>query len=73
MIKYKDGQIVNTVFGDFVYVEFYDRLEKKDDNNTIAPAILCPKCLNSTFTISYGEWECIANCSCGHKMTIYDG
>ncbi len=54
----------------YVYDEFYDRLQSKDDNK---PAIACPQCYNTKFSISYGDYECIANCECGHFMTIYDG
>lgn len=38
-----------------------------------APAVICPKCHNDTFEISYGHYECIALCKCGHSMTIYAG
>lgn len=57
----------------YKYDEFYDRLQNIKGELTNKPAIACPKCLNTLFIITYGHYECIANCKCGHKMTIYDG
>jgi len=37
-----------------------------------APAILCA-CGGTTFSISYGNYECFAHCACGRKFLIYDG
>lgn len=54
----------------FIYESYYDRLEAEDGEN---PAIACPKCNNTLFSISYDTYQCVANCKCGHKMTIYDG
>lgn len=53
---------------EFIYNSSYDRLESE-----LFPQIACPKCKNTLFQISYGNYECIANCKCGHKMTVYDG
>jgi acetone carboxylase gamma subunit len=56
----------------YEYSKFYDRLQIiNDDSNK--PGIICPKCLNTLFTITYGDYKCIANCKCGHSMTVYDG
>ena len=64
------------------YCAFYQRLELHDfadslisskNGTTEHPAILCPLCHGAEFRITYGNWECIANCTCGHSMTIYDG
>lgn len=43
------------------------------NNPRIAPAVLCGVCLASKFTISYDDYECIANCECGHSFAIYTG
>jgi len=68
-----DGEI-------FVYDDFYDRLQHKDALNRlwsdiidVIPSIRCSKCTGKSFEISYGNYECIANCPCGHSFTIYDG
>ena len=59
----------------YEYSAFYDRLELTGDRDGTysQPAIACPKCRDFAFRITYGEWECVANCKCGHSMTIYDG
>jgi hypothetical protein len=59
----------------YQYCAFYDRLEQPNfqDGTYEKPAIACPKCKGVVFRISYGEWCCIANCKCGHSMTVYDG
>lgn len=67
---YKDKQIVYINNRKFIYDEFYDRLEA---HNHKKPAIACSKCKNTEFSISYGDYKCIANCKCGHYMTVYDG
>jgi hypothetical protein len=67
----KDGEIVKINNLDYRYSKFYDRLELI--GNESKEHIACPKCNSTTFTISYGTYECIANCSCGHSMTVYDG
>lgn len=36
----------------FVFQDYYNRLQAKDDNK---PAIACPKCYNTKFEISYGN------------------
>ena len=66
----KDGKKVKIEGVNYFYDANYDRLESKKDDK---PAIACPKCHNTTFKISYSRYECIANCRCGHQMTIYDG
>ena len=66
----KDQEKVQINGKDYFYHEYYERLQAEKDNK---PAIACPKCHNTTFEISYGQYECIANCKCGHQMTIYDG
>jgi len=55
----------------YKYSHYYERLQAIEDN--IAPAIACPKCNAVDFQLSYGDYECIANCKCGHSMTVYDG
>lgn len=38
------------------------------------PGVLCGKCLGSTFTLIYGNYEISAKCKrCGHAGTVYDG
>lgn len=56
----------------YKYCNFYKRLEIVDSSKG-KPEIMCPKCYNTLFSISYGHYECIASCKCGHKMTVYDG
>jgi ribosomal protein L37AE/L43A len=56
----------------YIYEEFYQRLQALDGEKT-NKEIACPKCKNTEFTISYGIYECIANCKCGHSMTVYSG
>ena len=57
----------------YLYESFYQRLELVSNSKPCKNQIRCPKCHNDRFTISYGTYECIANCSCGHSMVIYDG
>lgn len=68
-----DWEIINGI--KYVYVSSYDRMELPDfdDGTRYRPAIACPQCFGTKFSISYGDWECIAHCECGHSMTIYDG
>ena len=54
----------------YEYSKYYDRLESERDE---IPGVLCPKCYNDTFQLSYGNYEIIAHCKCGHSMTVYDG
>ena len=79
---YKDGHELLCTPGlpsiliSYTYSKFYKRLEltngqKITTDNT--PEIICPMCMNYKFYITYGAYECIGNCDCGHKMTIYDG
>lgn len=81
-IKYKKGDKVVLNGTTFVYCEFYERLEVEsgfgcDGGVTSkAPQIACPCCHGTKFTIGYGNngnYECIANCDCGHSMVVYDG
>jgi len=76
----KDDQEVVVQGVTYTYCAFYQRLEQIDDRGfSIAdgtvehPAILCPLCHGAEFRITYGDYECIANCACGHSFTIYDG
>ena len=69
----KDNQEITIENEVYKYCKFYDRLENIKGELTNKPAIACPKCLNTLFTITYGHYECIANCKCGHSMTVYDG
>lgn len=55
----------------YVYYSSYGRFEAEDRESK--HAILCPKCMASMFSISYGDYECIANCVCGNSFVIYDG
>lgn len=53
------------------YDKYYDRLET---NIKTKYEIGCPKCLSvDKFSISYGYYECLANCQCGNSFTIYYG
>jgi hypothetical protein len=74
----KDGEIIEiNGLGTFSYDEFYNRLDKQLANNeedkNPKVKVICPKCLSYMFSISYGNYACIANCVCGHSFTIYDG
>lgn len=68
----KDKDIVAINNTHYRYNEFYDRLEVLKKHKT-TKEIACSKCKNREFSISYGDYECIANCNCGHSFTIYDG
>lgn len=57
----------------YEYNGFYGRLKLLDTEEESKEEIACPKCLGTEFSISYGNYECIANCKCGHSMTVYDG
>ena len=70
-IMLKDGDKVIHNNRKYEYCEFYERLEAEDIENNFA--VLCPVCMSSMFSISYKEYECVANCVCGHSFTIYDG
>ena len=61
---------VNLHGREFKIDKHYHRLESVDK---VPPAIACPYCLNTSFMIGYGEYECIAHCKCGHSMVVYDG
>ena len=69
-MKDKETVMINGV--DYEYDSYYDRLCLSNDEDS-SPGVACPKCHNTTFSISYGNYRCIANCKCGHSMTIYDG
>jgi len=68
----KAGEKVIINNKEYEYHTYYDRL-CLPQNSIDKEAVACPKCSNTSFTISYGDYECIANCKCGHSMTIYDG
>ncbi len=69
----EDNEIVKIGYKNYKYNEFYKRLELDSQESQYKESIACPICKNTSFTISYGKYECIANCKCGHSMTIYDG
>ena len=70
----KDKETVTIDGVDYQYDSYYDRLERPEHDGSVQhPAIACPKCQRTTFCITYGNYQCIANCQCGHSMTIYDG
>lgn len=54
----------------FLYDHYYKRLRAEDSG---VPQIACPNCHNTQFQLSYGDYELIAHCNCGHTMTVYDG
>lgn len=50
------------------------RLElKHEKDESSAPNIICPICLNDSFTIQYGSYTVYAKCTCGNLMEIYSG
>jgi hypothetical protein len=58
----------------YVYSASYLRLERSGGADSRShPDIACPKCHGTVFSIVYGDYECIADCTCGHSMVIYDG
>jgi hypothetical protein len=58
----------------YLYDQYYKRLEREGQEGSRShPAIACPECSGTMFSIVYGDYECIADCPCGHSMTIYDG
>jgi len=71
----KDKEEIEIEGSTYCYVESYDRLEISDiDAAKTKIHVRCPKCWNgSDFSLTYGEWKIIANCLCGHSMTVYDG
>jgi len=69
-MEYRDKDVTTINGVEYEYSAFYKRLCRTEDE---APAIACPLCHGVEFTISYGNYECIANCSCGNSMVIYDG
>jgi len=74
--EYKEGETIVLNGVKFFYNEFYKRLTAERKDYTIQGGkveIACPRCFNTKFTISYGIYECIANCDCGHSMVVYDG
>lgn len=60
---------------EYTYSPFYDRLQIEEDSEekSVVGCIRCVRCHNDSFRISYGDYECIANCVCGHSFTIYEG
>lgn len=65
-IKDQDKVIINDKT--YTYSSYYKRLVSEDYDS-----IACPMCHNISFTLSYGEYELIAHCKCGHSMVVYDG
>ena len=77
-LKYVEGEKVVLNGVTFKYDEYYKRLEVErdaDDDDRIGAKVevACPCCHGTKFTIGYGNYECIANCDCGHSMVVYDG
>ena len=66
----KEGEKVVINNKEFEYDEDAEALFSE---KTASPQVACPKCKNTKFEISYGNYECIANCNCGHKMSVYTG
>jgi len=71
----KDKEIVAINGVDYKYCSYYKRLGLHDDGDGSVqhPAVACPECHGTKFSITYGSYKCIANCECGNSMTIYDG
>lgn len=72
-MKNKEQVVINSII--YEYSDYYKRLEtteKEDEKQNHKAQIACPKCHATEFSISYGEYKCIANCKCGHSMTVYD-
>lgn len=68
----KNNEIININGIDYEYSEYYKKLNIVDESKSNVH-VLCPLCLNSLFSLRYGDYELIAQCSCGHEMTVYDG
>ena len=51
------------------YNSLYSLKTKNSDN----PHVICGRCLNSKFTLIYGNYELFAHCDCGHTMSVYSG
>ena len=64
-IEHPDIQYLGNIYS---YNEFYKRYESLSSDTKFA--ILCPKCKSAWFSISYGDYECIANCRCGNSFVI---
>lgn len=56
-----------------VYCDRLDASYPEEPEVFEPPDVLCPHCLNDSFKITYGNYQCIAVCSCGHRMRIYEG
>jgi hypothetical protein len=72
----KDDEIIEIDGLNYRYCAYYKRLQlcgHEQEKNPEHPAIVCPECKNTLFRITYGDYECIANCKCGHIMVVYDG
>jgi len=75
-MTYVDNQEITVDGKVYQYSEFYERFTLKDFDykNPVFPDILCGKCLNDSFHISYGDYECLAKCTkCGKVFVVYDG
>ncbi len=46
----------------------------EDDEPPDVPHVLCGKCLNHTFIITFGMYSVLAKCDkCGHEAEVYSG
>ena len=70
----KDKEIVKINGVEYEYCSHDDALFRPSHNGSVEhPVVACPKCHGMKFSITYGNYVCIANCECGHSMSIYDG
>ena len=81
-MPYKDNEVIsltpydNKLVVKYSYNSYYDRLDIVKEQKKLpedTPEIACPYCYSTSFAITYITRECIANCECGHDMTIYAG
>lgn len=57
---------------EWTYSWYCARWGAKDQGEKIS--VRCGACAMPSFTIRYGNHECIATCTnCGHEQTVYDG
>lgn len=52
------------------YNSFYKRYESQTG---ASPYIICPKCYNDIFRLSYKNSAIISVCTCGHELIINNG
>ena len=69
---FEDKEVIEVDTIKYEYCSFSKYLRRIESYQE-APVIMCPKCRSITFQISYGDYSCLANCSCGHVMEIYSG